>query len=362
MIRQNSESSDSQRALAEELIDELHSTVKNLKEERIEVKKEMQYVSKYSSKQAWQNISESEVSEINARLAGLDVPENLGDEYARRFDVLVLNYQLGLLESAYSTDKYQIKLSSIGDSLLKKMTIDAVAAQKDLIEKTQTPVYWENINVVDLEGLRHSLRDLMKYLDKEQKADVVTRFEDTLDYQRVAERDLLPNYTSLKSYRDRVASYVRNNKDHMVIHKIQNNKQITEADLKELERILFEGGGLGSKDEYQKAFGEQPLGELVRNIMGLEVAAAQAVFAEFIQAGQLSADQMTFIEQIINHLTKNGVIDKSMLFEPPFTHIHDQGLFGVFDDDHAGEVIRLVDVVNGNAVAVGWVVYSILFK
>ncbi|MCK5819070.1 MAG: hypothetical protein KAH18_07415 [Psychromonas sp.] len=65
----------------------------------------------------------------------------------------------------------------------------------------------------------------------------------------------------------------------------------------------------------------------------LEVSAAQAVFAELIQTGNLKANQMTFINNIISYLTKNGTIDKKMLFELPFTNIHDQGLFGVFDDD-----------------------------
>jgi len=47
------------------------------------------------------------------------------------------------------------------------------------------------------------------------------------------------------------------------------------------------------------------------------VSAAQAAFAEFIQAGTLAADQMTFINNIITYLTKNGIIDKQMLFEAP---------------------------------------------
>ncbi len=84
--------------------------------------------------------------------------------------------------------------------------------------------------------------------------------------------------------------------------------------------------------------------------MGLDVNAAQAAFAGFIQAGNLHADQMTFINNIISYLTKNGVIDKKMLFEPPFTNIHDQGLLGVFDDADASQVIKLIDRVNGNAV------------
>ena len=59
---------------------------------------------------------------------------------------------------------------------------------------------------------------------------------------------------------------------------------------------------------------------------------------------------MTLINTIITYLTKNGMIDKGMLFEPPITDIHDQGLLGVFDDADATKVIKLVDRVNGNAL------------
>jgi len=68
------------------------------------------------------------------------------------------------------------------------------------------------------------------------------------------------------------------------------------------------------------------------------------------QAGNLRADQITFINNIIDYLSTNGVIDKSMLFETPFTFAHQDGLLGVFDDADAGKVIQLIDSVNDNAL------------
>jgi type I restriction enzyme R subunit len=73
------------------------------------------------------------------------------------------------------------------------------------------------------------------------------------------------------------------------------------------------------------------------------------LYADFIQTGNLSANQITFINQIINYLSKNGVIDKAMLFEPPFTNLNDQGIMGIFDDEQVVRIIRIIDGVNGNA-------------
>lgn len=67
------------------------------------------------------------------------------------------------------------------------------------------------------------------------------------------------------------------------------------------------------------------------------------------QAGNLKADQMTFINQIVMHLEKNGSIDAGMLFEPPFTDVNDQGLLGVFDEAASTRIIQLIERVNGNA-------------
>ena len=83
----------------------------------------------------------------------------------------------------------------------------------------------------------------------------------------------------------------------------------------------------------------------------MDITAANAAFSSFLQASNLKADQMTFIKQIIGHLTVNGIIERAMLFEAPFTDIHDQGLMGVFDDAAVTKVIKIIDKINQNAVA-----------
>lgn len=107
---------------------------------------------------------------------------------------------------------------------------------------------------------------------------------------------------------------------------------------------------MGTKQDYIDTFGDKPLGVFIRSIVGMDQSAAQDAFADFIQAGSLRADQMAFINTIITYLTKNGMIDKSMLFEPPFTNIHDQGLLGVFDEAATTNVVKLIDCVNDNAL------------
>ncbi len=216
------------------------------------------------------------------------------------------------------------------------------------MNELQTEPFWRAINVNRLDDVRTSLRALMKYLDKESQVNVITSFEDTLSDDGSEVREVLTGYGKLKGYKDRVESYVRQHTDHLVIQKIKTNKPITSVEIEVLESLLFDSATVGSKDDYVDTYGEKPLGEFVRSIVGLDRNAAQEAFADFILEGNLRADQMTFINTIIGYLTKNGIIAKEMLFEPPFTDVHDQGLLGVFEDAAATNVIRLIDRINAN--------------
>jgi type I restriction enzyme, R subunit len=350
LVREDAESSEEERTLAESYITELQQTTATLDKSRFVVRAKLRYVVEYSEKPRWQNLSKGDLLDINTHLSALALPAKEDDELAKRFDLLILNYQLALMTAAYSTDRFIKQISGTAKALLKKQNIPAVAKQVHLLNELQVEQFWKTININRLENVRVALRDLIKYLDKETQPIVETNFEDEIDFIGVKQHDLIPAYGRLQSYKDRVESYVRDHSNHLVIQKLKTNKPITETEVNALETILFDGATVGTKQDYIETYGDKPLGVFIRSIVGLDVNAAQEVFAEFIQAGNMKADQMTFINNIINYLNKNGVIDKTMLFEPPFTNIHQDGLIGVFDEVDAKKVIQLVGAVNDNAL------------
>ena len=115
--------------------------------------------------------------------------------------------------------------------------------------------------------------------------------------------------------------------------------------------MLFTESVAGTKQQFVDHYGEKPLGEFIRSIIGLEQAAVNEAFAGFLQVGELKADQMTFINTIISYLSKNGTIDKSMFYESPFTDQNDQSIDGVFDLEKKQEVLSIIDQINYNAIA-----------
>ena len=146
--------------------------------------------------------------------------------------------------------------------------------------------------------------------------------------------------------KDRVEKYVRENRNHLTIDKLTRNQPITPSELEALEQILFTEDVAGSQEQLQQEYGEMPLGKFVRSILGLDVQAAQAAFADFIQLGSFTADQMRFIDTIITYLTKNGTIDKEMLFEPPPTHY---ASWASSRRMQRCAIIRIIDRINANA-------------
>ena len=89
----------------------------------------------------------------------------------------------------------------------------------------------------------------------------------------------------------------------------------------------------------------------IRRLVGLDREAASEAFGEFLHNTTYSATQIRFIDQIISYLTQNGTMDPGLLYEPPFTDIHDEGLDGVFGDMVATKIIHLLDDINHHAAA-----------
>ncbi|MGL5785383.1 MAG: type I restriction-modification enzyme R subunit C-terminal domain-containing protein [Bacteroidales bacterium] len=57
------------------------------------------------------------------------------------------------------------------------------------------------------------------------------------------------------------------------------------------------------------------------------------------------------MSMIIDFLTTNGVVDPEMLYSPPFTQLHFEGVSGVFNEAEAERIIKIIAEINHNAVA-----------
>ena len=90
---------------------------------------------------------------------------------------------------------------------------------------------------------------------------------------------------------------------------------------------------------------------LVRAVVGLNRNAAKKAFAEFLESKALHPDQITFLNEVIEYLVKNGTMEPREMYQSPFTLLNDKGVTGVMGEELAGEVVELVREINKNAEA-----------
>ena len=198
----------------------------------------------------------------------------------------------------------------------------------------------------ELEEIRKNLRDLMKYI-KKTVIHYDTNFEDDILSIEWKEAEL--DNDDLKNYKAKAEYYVRQHQDNLVIAKLKMNKPMTQEDIKELEKILW--NELGTRDEYVAEYGDKPLGEFVREIVGLDMNAAKEAFSEYLDGTNLDSRQIYFVNQIVEYIVHNGVMkDFSVLQEPPFT---DRGsIVDIFVDMNMWIGIKkVIDEINANAMA-----------
>lgn len=341
------EETDELKDYGQSLIDHLIGQTKALNTAKFVVRQHWEVVEKYQDRNQWNALSDLDVKEIFDHIAKL-VVETDQDEKAKRFDVLMLELQLNVLIGAKRQAELIQKVVSTVALLSKKSSIPLVSNKMETILAVQKKSFWEAATIPNIENIRLELRDLLKFLDVEHAPIYFTSFEDEFD-GNVKEHQVIFNFNDLDAYRKKVEFYLKEKRNHITIHKLTNNIQITNGELEGLEKMLFEQGALGTKEEFTKAYGEQPLGKFIRRILGLDINAAKLAFGEILSQQTLNSQQIRFMDTLINFFSVKGIIEAEMLFNPPFTDINTSGIMGVFDSETATKIISLIDQINHNA-------------
>ena len=332
-------------ALRQQYLDTLHQQVIALNRDNFTVRRQLRYLDQFAPRERWDDLSSDDVATINRELAHLPVITD-HDEAAKRFDALLYRLQWAILSDTPERANLTHRVVTIADALAQKMNIPVIKRQQELIDQVTTDTYWNGVRVDQLEELRSRWRGLVRFLTGQKGRIVYANLQDEI-VGEAQEHDIIRMSTQLQSYRLRVERYLREHADTIAIQRVRKGETLTRAELESLEALLFREGALGTHEEFQREYGQdKPLTYFIRSILGFDTGAAKQAFGEFLNNGNLQADQITFINNIIDSLEKNGVIDKGMLFDPPFTHIHDEGAYGLFEEEEATRIFSIVDRLN----------------
>ncbi|WP_428910703.1 DEAD/DEAH box helicase family protein [Niallia sp. Krafla_26] len=326
-----------------ELIEDVYQEISRLNEENFQVRMHLQFVHKYKNRENWGALSVTNVSEIQEHISPLII-SMVDDELAKRFDSVMYSIELAKLTAKNATRPIKSVVQT-AEELSKLSTIPQVNAQRDILLKVQTDVFWEEANIFELEEVREAIRELVKFLEKESQKDYYTNFKD--NFTLIGEGEA-PFYGSndLQNYRKKVNQYLKEHQDQTAIYKLRHNKPLTRQDVETLEGILW--SELGTQDDYKKEFGDTPIAKLVRQIVGLDQQAANEAFSEFLNKEKLNVNQLRFVKLIIDYVVKNGTLEKKVLQEDPFRALG--SVTELFRDniDDVRAIIRVIDTINRN--------------
>ena len=319
---------DPDAGLRNALTDELHTEVAAMNRDNFIVRMHLEAVERFQDRSIWEPLDESDRESLQREIAGLPSEIPADDIESRLFDLTALRMQLALVEGdAGAFERHRKRVIDIAMLLEEKGSIPAVAAQLAYLAGVQESAFWEGTTLAALEDLRLRLRGLVPFLDKKERKIVYTDFKDEVLSIRDEDAVPIPKMTGAQ-YAKKVRDYLRSHQNHLVIHRLRTNQPLTAQDLKGLEATLAEIGEDDGETLLSDllARSEAPsLAHFVRGLVGMDRTAAQAAFSQFLSDRSLTAQQIRFVEMVIDQLTARGIMDASALYEAPFSSLHAGG-------------------------------------
>jgi type I restriction enzyme R subunit len=304
------------------------------------VRAKRRHVEKFQAKSAWDHLGEEDRHELIEHLAALPTSEVDSDVDAKRFDLLCLRIQLAMLRRNAFEPLRKAFVEQV-HALQSKAAVPDVAKQMELILEVQTADWWTGATPQMVEIARRRLRGLMSLIEPGGQVIVTTDIADDMGEKREVELLDLGGASSLAQFRKKARAYVDAHANHVTLARLRQGKPLTPTDLDELQN-LFSGADIASTADFARIRALPDLPEFIRSLIGLDRAAAQAAFNNALSGKTLSAQQIRFVEMIVDHLTASGRMEPELLYAPPFT---DGAPNGVSDMFAAEDVASIVDTL-----------------
>ena len=324
----------------------LREQVQKLNENHISVREKWEAVSHFKEESSWLALSHLDTWTLKNTIAPLIV-KNTNDVDAKRFDVLMLQIELSLLDEEVYADRAVLNVQKVAEALEAKAVLPQVKAKMTTIHEVLNPTYWEmctaNKDFSWLEKVRIELRALTKFLTGDKNKWFVVNIQDEASFGTVS-----GEISTRVSYRQNILDFLAKHRDLPVLDKIYTMQQLTTSDIRELERILW--SELGSKEDYDRCTESMLCGSnvamFIRSLIGVDRKVAVARFSDFLSGAKLNSDQEEYLATIINYVCVNGDITvETVVNDDPFAdYLH--SIFGEYQVPLAQYINNIHGVIN----------------
>jgi type I restriction enzyme R subunit len=353
------------RELRNGILDDLHSFVEGIAPENFLVRPKLPIFDRFKARTAWsalvggaeaengsnigeESIDPQEAAEQAKELSGLPSAVQLGDSDAKRFDLLILRRQHAQLTGDnVQAEKIRITVQDLAANLLTKTNIPAVAEQAELLEQVVSDDWWVGVTLPMLELVRKRMRGLLRLVEPTKRKIVYTDFEDAIGGGVSVRLPGISMNVNKERFRAKVLAFLNEHEAHPAILKLRYNEPFTTSDLHGLELVLADAGGVSVDTIAELAQQNGGLALFVRSIVGLERSAIAKQFAQFLDRTHFNANQIRFVEHIIDELSANGVMEPKRLWEEPFTDPAMSGPEELFPDGEYTQIIEYLRQTHG---------------
>lgn len=346
--RLSGEGNEAEYTLRSDTAENLRQEVAAMNLDNFIVRPHRRFVEKYSAAEAWQKLELEHVTELVQHVAELPTALEDPDVEAKQFDYLMLRVQLAVLRAEPAFTSLRERVQDIAGLLAEKDNIPMIREQMALIQDLLTEAFWEGVTAPILENTRKRLRALVKLIEKTKRKPVYTNFEDELGAEIAIELPVI-SASSFARFREKARTFLRKNENHPAVQKVRGNEPLNPQDLADLERLLLQAGIGTAEDIKQAREASEGFGLFIRSLAGLDREAAKKAFNQFLDGRRLTANQLEFIELVINCLTERGFVETVILYESPFTDLSARGVAGIFSSDQVTQIMSILADVRQRA-------------
>ena len=338
----------------ETIIQSLKQDIDTLPMESVPVKERAGQVAQAKEEAFWKGFNQNSIDFLQRHICPLMKTKLAKDFQSLRFDIDILSAQTALIHQ----DKERIE--KIKKKIQKKvselpLTLNQVRNKKAFIVKAKSEKFWNQLSESFLEELRLGLRHIMQYRSSPSYEIEKLDLEDMTLIKQKIEFGPDGEQVSVAEYRKRLEEKIQSLlSENEVLQRLKKGGEMDDLDIENLASLLQGEDPYITLDNLQKVYDNKRAKfiDFISHVLGLQKLQSRteiiaSSFERFIQNhSDFNSQQISFLQILKSFMIERGQAEKESLVSPPFTHLHPEGIRGVFKPPQIKEILSFIEKIN----------------
>jgi len=312
-----------------------------------------EYLNRTEEQNFWNNITTDNLSFLRMNIAPIMRAKSDADFKAMHFELDVVELSTARLSRA--NEPFETLKEGVIEIISElPLSVNIVAKERSYIEKVTGKNFWLTFADDDLDEMVIHLAPLMKFREQDRTKEVKTDLTDLLTVKEYIEFGPEHERLTTDKYRHKVEEFIRELvKTNKSLQKLMAGEDLIEPEIEELAAILREHYPNVTEFILREIYDNRSAKfiQFIKHVLGIEPLATftetiSFAFDEFIQKhNNYGGQQIQFLLTLKAFILQKGKVEKRDLVNAPFTHIHPQGIRGVFKPNEIEEILTLTQKI-----------------